>query len=403
MPKKVRIPSYRFHKASGQAVVVLHGKSHYLGVWDSPESYAKYEQTIAEWLVRDKQPPTAVSAACTTSAAITVGELILRYFRFAEGYYPPDGDTTSEVRSIRESLRIVRRLYSTTPAALFGPLALKAVRQAMIDLGWCRTHINHQVNRVRRMFRWGVSEELIPSSVYEALRSVPGLAQGRCGVRESKPVEPAFWEQIEAIKPFCSRPVGAMLDLQYLAAMRSCEVRAMRTIDIDRSRPDVWLYRPGSDQEHGKHKNAWRGQDRVVILGPQAIEVLTTWLRPEEPEAYLFQPRQAVEDRNVKRRAERKSRRTPSQLARKKKRNPKRQPGQCYKSTSYAHAVARACAKAGIKFRPYGLRHGRKMDIESNASSEAARAVLGQKSIQATQHYGKLDLKRATEVMVKLG
>ena len=38
----------------------------------------------------------------------------------------------------------------------FGPLGLKAVRQKMIEKGWCRTHINHQVNRVRRMFRWGV-------------------------------------------------------------------------------------------------------------------------------------------------------------------------------------------------------------------------------------------------------
>jgi integrase len=74
-----------------------------------------------------------------------------------------------------------------------------------------------------------------------------------------------------------------------------------------------------------------------------------------------------------------------------------------YKSSSYAHAVARACAKAGIKFRPYGLRHGRKMEIESADSTEAARAVLGQKSIQATQHYGTLDLRRATEVISRLG
>ena len=116
----------------------------------------------------------------------------------------------------------MRRLYGAMQAASFGPLALKAVRQSMTDQNdWCRTHSNHQVNRVRRMFRWGVSEELVPASVYEALRSVAGLVRGRCDVRESAPVEPAFWAQVEAVKPWCTRPVAAMLELQYLAAMRS--------------------------------------------------------------------------------------------------------------------------------------------------------------------------------------
>jgi hypothetical protein len=50
MSKKIRIPSYRLHKGSSQAVVVLNGRSVYLGVWDSPESHAKYERTVAEWL-----------------------------------------------------------------------------------------------------------------------------------------------------------------------------------------------------------------------------------------------------------------------------------------------------------------------------------------------------------------
>ena len=35
-------------------------------------------------------------------------ELILAYWRYAEGYSKPDGDTTSELRCIREPLRPVR-------------------------------------------------------------------------------------------------------------------------------------------------------------------------------------------------------------------------------------------------------------------------------------------------------
>lgn len=405
MPHRIHIPTYRLHKASGQAVVVLDGRSIYLGVWQSPESRAKYEKVMAEWLAQGRQfVPRADAADLATPTVITTSELILRYYKYAESYYPPDGKTTSETRSIREALRPVRQLYGAQSATSFGPLALKAVRQAMINRGWCRTHVNHQIHRVRRMIRWGVSEELIPSSVYEALRSVSGLAKGRCGVRENKPLEPAFWNHVEVVKPFCPRPVAAMLDLQYLAAMRSCEVRLMRTTDIDRSGPNSWLYRPGSNQgDHGSHKNTWRGQDRVIVLGPKAIAAVSPWLRFDEPEGYLFQPRQAVEERNAKRRADRKSPRTPSQRARTRQVERKRSPGPCYSASSYAQAVARACKKAGIKFKPYGLRHGRKMEIESADSLEAARTVLGQKSIQSTQHYGKLDLARATEIMARLG
>jgi integrase len=195
-----------------------------------------------------------------------------------------------------------------------------------------------------------------------------------------------------------------MLEIQWLTGMRSGEVRIMRTLDIDRTDPRCWCYRPGSDDgPHGAHKNAWRGQDRAVPLGPRCIEVLTPWLRPEDPAAFLFQPRAATEERNARRRAQRKTPRTPSQLARKRKKNPRRVPGDCYSDESYPRAVARACAKAGVRFHPYMLRHGRKMAIERQEGSEAARCVLGQKSIQSTQHYGKIDLGRAQDVMARLG
>jgi integrase len=192
--------------------------------------------------------------------------------------------------------------------------------------------------------------------------------------------------------------------LQWLTGMRSGEVRVMRTLDIDRSNPQCWQYRPGSDQgEHGAHKNAWRGQDRVVPLGPQCIAVLAPWLRSDDPEAHLFQPKDATEERNAKRRAQRKTPRQPSQLARKRKKNPRRAPGTCYTAESYPRAVARACARAGVQFHPYMLRHGRKMDIERAEGAEAARCVLGQKTIESTQHYGKVDVDRAQAVMSRLG
>lgn len=40
------LPSYRLHKASGQAVVTIRGKTHYLGVFGSDDSRRKYGEFL---------------------------------------------------------------------------------------------------------------------------------------------------------------------------------------------------------------------------------------------------------------------------------------------------------------------------------------------------------------------
>ena len=99
-------------------------------------------------------------------------ELIAHFWRFAKRHYVKNGRPTDEQASIKSAMRFVKELYEKTPAAQFGPLALKAVRQKMIDAGWCRTTINSAVGRIRRMFRWAASEELLPVTAYQALATV---------------------------------------------------------------------------------------------------------------------------------------------------------------------------------------------------------------------------------------
>ena len=45
-----RVPPYRHHKPSGQAVVTLSGHDHYPGRHDTPESRERYDALIARWL-----------------------------------------------------------------------------------------------------------------------------------------------------------------------------------------------------------------------------------------------------------------------------------------------------------------------------------------------------------------
>jgi hypothetical protein len=71
VPRARKVPSYRFHKASGQAVLVLAGTSHYLGPWQSRASRGEYNRLIAEWLANGRAP--------ASGPALSVSELVLAY------------------------------------------------------------------------------------------------------------------------------------------------------------------------------------------------------------------------------------------------------------------------------------------------------------------------------------
>ncbi len=67
----------------------------------------------------------------------------------------------------------------------------------------------------------------------------------------------------------------------------------MRGCDLTPGEPN-WEYRPAW------HKTAWRGKDRVIIVGPKAQEILRPFLKAD-PQAYLFDPRDVVEAHHAER------------------------------------------------------------------------------------------------------
>ena len=160
MSQKTRIPSYRFHKPSGQAAVTLDGKDHYLAKLDSAESHCTYQRLVAEWLSNHQLDPGPVSPS------LSVNELLLAYVRYAEGYYRKNEKATTQIARIKSALRPVRSLYGTIPAREFGPLALKSVRQVMIDAEWSRNFINSCIGCIKRVWKWACSEEMIPPELY---------------------------------------------------------------------------------------------------------------------------------------------------------------------------------------------------------------------------------------------
>ncbi len=137
MSKRTKPPSYRRHKPSGQAIVTLAGRTYYLGRYRSQASKRKYDLLIAEWLTSGRTSPYVCP-----EQDISVGQLSLGYWEFAQRYYCKDGRPTGEVSTTKSALRFLNDLYAQSTAAEFGPLALKTVRNNMIRHGLCRNVIN---------------------------------------------------------------------------------------------------------------------------------------------------------------------------------------------------------------------------------------------------------------------
>jgi len=388
-----RIPTYRHHKPSGQAVVTLSGTDHYLGPHGSPESRQAYDRLVAEWLVSRQRPQEPRGR----HPDLTVNELLLLYWEHVQSYYVKDGKPTSEPGTIRQALGPVRELYGETRTKDFGPLALKAVRLAMIARGWCRSFINNQFNRVKKMFSWAASEELIPLSLYQALTTVDGLRKDRSEAREKPPVGPVSDEAVEMTLPYLTPTVAAMVRVQRLTGMRPGEVVLMRAVDLDVSDPACWVYRPS------RHKGEHHGRERVVHIGPRAQALLRPFLSLDLT-ASLFSPRRSVEQYRAGVRARRKTPLTPSQAAKKPKANPERTHGELYDDGSYRKAIRKACQKAGVPvWFPHQLRHSAATEIRKRYGLEASQAVLGHSELGTTQIYAEVDRTAARGVMAEIG
>jgi len=407
--KSPRIPTYRLHKASGQAVVTLSGRDIYLGKHGSDESHSRYHQEIARWQLELSLP----ESRAYRRSDLTVNELFVAYWKYVEIHYRKDGRPTSEQEDIRLSMRLLLEHFGGSTLTSFGPLALKTVRQAMIERGLSRGVVNQRVGRIKRMFKWGVANELVEPATLQALQAVTGLQRGRSEARETAPVRPAPEEMIEAVQPHLASPVAAMIRLQTLTGMRPGEVVILRPCDVDREGA-IWLYTPES------HKTEHHGRERRIFLGPKAQEVLTPFLL-RAPSGYCFSPAEAMQEKRDQRTAARKTPRScGNRVGTNRKRRPAKQPRERYDTNSYRRAIAYACAKCypppkdlsgealtvwkrEHRFHPHQLRHNAATYLAKTFGIEAAQTVLGHATLTVTQVYAERDYAKAAEIMKQVG
>jgi integrase len=230
---------------------------------------------------------------------MTVAGLVAAFWQRVErdGLYKKGGRVTSERSCMQVALRPVLRLFGGKPAASFGPLDLVTVRKALcaplpppadgekrrrVHVGpIVRASVNKHLHRIRSVFRWGVSMQLVPPSVWEALRSVDAIRKGHSiGTRESTRVLPADPRAVAVVLRRVQATIAALIRLQWLTGMRPGEAVQMRAGDIQRT-GKVWIYRPGS------HKTEHHDITREVMIGPRAQRVLAPFLSLDRA-AYLF-------------------------------------------------------------------------------------------------------------------
>jgi len=418
-------PKYRCRIIRGKNVAYLtlrdsvtkRKRDYFLGPYGSIESRTKYAKLIAAWEAGDRRIPSELVRPIM-GRGYTVAQIAAGFIDYVSGrnYHH------THVKMFRSIAQSLVALCGHEPAVDFTPAKLRMVRQALIDgsapvaalrKSCCRLTANRYTAAIVRMFGWAESEQHIPVGVTSALERVESLRPGEGGARESVAVPPVKLEHVEAIRPYLSRHIAAMVDLQLATGMRSGELVIMRAIDIDMT-GDVWVYSPP------QHKTSHRGQRREIYIGERGKDILSGFLQPNL-HAYIFSPADATAELLARRHDLRK---TPAgqgnEMGTNRAESPLKQPGDHYTSHSYYQAIVKACDKADAaakraidadrnserlvpRWRPHQLRHYFATEVRRLYDLPEAQAALGHKTMDATQIYAKINRQLGIKVARQIG
>lgn len=380
---KTDVPKLHRH-AKGSAFIKVDGRQIWLGRWGDPATKEKYDLAIAKWLTNGRRMPAADPQV---DEAVTVSMVLADFLRSIEARYGRADD-----QAYKAVVKLLRKLYGSTPAAAFGPRAFRVVRAEMVRLGWSRRYCNKQAMRLRRIFRWAVAEELVPADIPAKLAAVDPLKRGEA--TDKAPVKPVTRQHIRIIRRLVPLQVRALIDLQLLTGARADELVRLRATDIT-AKGEVWTAALAA------HKTAHHGKARTLYFGPRAQRVLARFMVPGRPlDAHLFSPREAFAAAKAK---GAKGARRENQKPNAKK--SEREIGLHYTTDSYRRAIHAACTAAKIPvWGPHRLRHNAATVLRREFGIEAAQVILGHAiGSNITEIYAEKNESEAKRIIRKIG
>jgi len=333
----------------GRFFVWLEGKRHYLSAKGKRDAEVKRRQFLANlWLGNAPAPPGTGRSSpvqkCGGSppqGAEIDGMLVAELGdEFLEHHTRRLSKT--EIQNYKYAIGYLVELFGSLPVNEITPKKLRSVRNQMVQSRrLCRKTINNFVANLIRVFGWGCEEEWVEANVAGALKMIKHLPQGELGTFDHKEREPVPDDVIRRTLPFMPPTLRAMVQLQRILGFRPNEIFKMRVGDIDTTRGNgLWYYVPGS------YKTARFVGKIVFPLGKPEQKLIATYLEGKKPEQFIFSPRTAMEERNTERKANRKTKITPSQEARDKARAAKPSPySESYNRDSYRQAIDYAIKK----------------------------------------------------------
>lgn len=326
------------------------GKQHWFGHETDPASRQKY----AEFLSQYQQAPAGISL--NSKGCCSVNEVCLAFMtKYAVRYRRHDGSSTSEVDCYNSVIRILQPLFGETSAAEFGPLRLRTVRDSMVAEGWSRGTINKHISRVRTMFRFAASLEMISSTVVTALEVLPPLAVGESSAPDYEPRHAVPDADLTAVRRVLDEYNCDLFDLMLLTGARPGELLSL-TGGMFEKNGDVWR----ADLRH--HKTAKRGKLRVLFFNLSSQDILLRHWK-SDPDAKLFPTRR----------------------------------------DTFSKAIQRACIRAKVTpFCPHQLRHTVATRLADGQGIEAAQRLLGHSTVAMTRHYSQAAERMAVEAVKQL-
>ncbi|MDD3469819.1 MAG: site-specific integrase [Thermoguttaceae bacterium] len=354
----VRKPPMRLSK-KGYWYVNLDGKQHHLGK-DRDDAARIYNRLIVESSSRtgkDQDDGFTIKILCDAFMAYA-----------SQRFNPKSGHW----HNLNKASQLLTEGFGNSPISEFGPIALQILQRRFARSGVSRQYVNKITSRIRTIFKWGVSQEIVSPGILVALSAVLPVRYGEMETRESKTILPALDEDIISTVDELGPTIADMVRVQRLTGMRPSEICEMRLSEVDRTN-SLWVYK----KSH--HKNAWRGMERSVFFGQASQKILEPYLKMAEEDGndFLFSPNRSTKGR-VK--------------------------SDCYDRKNYAQAIARAAKRAGVShWSPNQLRHSAGTEIRRRYGIEAACAVLGHESISTTEIYAERNESLARRVAEEIG